>query len=168
MAQLKIGMHVLRADGRYGEITGYHIVPGSAVMYNLTVAYDHTFVVGSGEWVVHNICTTMDARSSNVYNDTLRQEIQPTLDRIQLGMSDPHPNDGSIFENRPDRFGNPIPLPNEQYGYYAEYVHHYQGIMDLPVDIGRGPAGAMRIVMGTGGEIYFSPYHYGLVWYRLY
>jgi len=26
------------------------------VMYNLTVAYDHTFVVGSGEWVVHNTC----------------------------------------------------------------------------------------------------------------
>ncbi|HVB62629.1 MAG TPA: hypothetical protein VNE61_15665 [Ktedonobacteraceae bacterium] len=37
-------------------ITGYRVVPGSALMYNLTVAYDHTFVVGSGEWVVHNDC----------------------------------------------------------------------------------------------------------------
>jgi hypothetical protein len=30
-------MHVLRADGRYGVITGYRIVPGSAVMYSLAV-----------------------------------------------------------------------------------------------------------------------------------
>jgi len=47
-------MHVLRADGRYGVITGYRIVPGSAVMYNLEVQQDHTFVVGADEWVVHN------------------------------------------------------------------------------------------------------------------
>ncbi|MGB8344288.1 MAG: polymorphic toxin-type HINT domain-containing protein, partial [Ktedonobacteraceae bacterium] len=56
VAQLKLGMHVLRADGRYGEITGYRVVPGSAVMYNLEVEQDHTFVVGAGEWVVHNDC----------------------------------------------------------------------------------------------------------------
>lgn len=54
VAQLKIGMHVLRADERYGVITGYRVVPGSAVMYNLEVEQDHTFTVGSGEWVVHN------------------------------------------------------------------------------------------------------------------
>jgi len=47
-------MHVLRADGRSGVITGWKIVPGVKVMYNLEVAQDHTFTVGSGEWVVHN------------------------------------------------------------------------------------------------------------------
>lgn len=42
VAQLKIGMHVLRADGRYGVITGYKVVTGSAVMYNLEIAGSYT------------------------------------------------------------------------------------------------------------------------------
>jgi len=54
VGQLKLGMHVLRADGRYGVITGYKVVPGTKVMYNLEVAQDHTFTVGVGQWVVHN------------------------------------------------------------------------------------------------------------------
>jgi len=29
VGQLKLGMHVLRADGRYGVITGYKVVPGA-------------------------------------------------------------------------------------------------------------------------------------------
>jgi len=70
VAQLKLGMHVLRADGRYGVITGYRVVPGSAVMYNLEVEQDHTFVVGSGEWVVHNSCQPGDVGS---YRDLIRQ-----------------------------------------------------------------------------------------------
>jgi hypothetical protein len=54
VAQLKLGMHVLRADGRYGVITGYKLVPGAKVIYNLEVQQDHTFTVGVGQWVVHN------------------------------------------------------------------------------------------------------------------
>ncbi|MGB8345878.1 MAG: polymorphic toxin-type HINT domain-containing protein [Ktedonobacteraceae bacterium] len=54
VGQLKLGMHVLRADGRYGVITGYRVVPGAKTMYNLEVAQDHTFTVGVGQWVVHN------------------------------------------------------------------------------------------------------------------
>jgi len=29
VGQLKLGMHVLHADGRYGVITGYKVVPGA-------------------------------------------------------------------------------------------------------------------------------------------
>ncbi len=54
--QLVIGMHILRADGSTGIITGWKIVPGTKVMYNLEVAHDHTFTVGDGQWVVHNAC----------------------------------------------------------------------------------------------------------------
>src|SRR5579863_2281152 len=54
VAQLHLGMHVLRADGDVGVVTGWKVVPGTKVMYNLTVAQDHTFTVGTGEWVVHN------------------------------------------------------------------------------------------------------------------
>ena len=56
VGQIKVGMHVLRADGRIGLITNWKLIPGVATMYNLEVANDHTFTVGTGEWIVHN-CT---------------------------------------------------------------------------------------------------------------
>lgn len=58
VAQLKLGMHILQADGHAGVGTGWKIVSGSKMMYNLTVQQDHTFMVGTGQWVVHNTgCT---------------------------------------------------------------------------------------------------------------
>src|SRR5579863_6905220 len=54
VAQITLGMHILQADGQYGVITGWTVVPGVMVMYNLEVAQDHTYTVGVGEWVVHN------------------------------------------------------------------------------------------------------------------
>jgi hypothetical protein len=54
VGQIKLGMHVLRANGTYGVVTGWKVVPGTQVMYNLEVAQDHTFTVGMGQWVVHN------------------------------------------------------------------------------------------------------------------
>ncbi len=54
VGQIKLGMHVLRADGQWGVVTGWKVVAGTQVMYNLEVARDHTFTVGVGEWVVHN------------------------------------------------------------------------------------------------------------------
>jgi hypothetical protein len=56
VGQIKLGMHVLRADGTYGVVTGWKVVPGTQVMYNLEVAQDHTFTVGTEQWVVHNHC----------------------------------------------------------------------------------------------------------------
>jgi RHS repeat-associated protein len=56
VGQIKLGMHVLRADGRIGVVTGWKVVPGTKTMYNLEVAQDHTFTVGAGQWVVHNEC----------------------------------------------------------------------------------------------------------------
>jgi hypothetical protein len=55
-SKVKIGMYVLRADGSVGVVTGWKLVHGTQVMYNLEVAYDHTFTVGVGQWVVHNEC----------------------------------------------------------------------------------------------------------------
>jgi hypothetical protein len=54
VGQMKLGMHVVEADGRVGVITGWKIVPGVKVMYNLEVQQDHTYAVGVGQWVVHN------------------------------------------------------------------------------------------------------------------
>jgi RHS repeat-associated protein len=54
--QLKPGMHVLQANGGYGVVEKQVAVPGIQWMYNLTVAYDHTYVVGTANWIVHNYC----------------------------------------------------------------------------------------------------------------
>lgn len=56
---LKLGMHILRADGSTGVVTGWKRVPGIATMYNLTVEMDHTFTVGIGHRVVHNCGGTL-------------------------------------------------------------------------------------------------------------
>jgi len=67
VSQLTLGMHVLNADGTVGTVTGWKVVPGTQVMYNLDVAQDHTYTVGAGEWVVHN-CSPGDVGS---YKDML-------------------------------------------------------------------------------------------------
>ena len=54
VSQLKPGMHVLEADGRYGAVAKLVVVPGAMWMYNLTVAQDHTYAVGDEQWIVHN------------------------------------------------------------------------------------------------------------------
>jgi guanyl-specific ribonuclease Sa len=72
-------------------------------------------------------------------------DLKPTLDRIASGGKFPHRNDGSIFKSLEGL------LPKQNAGYYNEFVHPTLG--------GKGP-GAMRIVTGQGGEMWFTPDHY--------
>jgi hypothetical protein len=69
VGQITLGMHVQRADGTYGVVTGWKVVAGSEVMYNLEVAQDHTFTVGIQQWVVHNQC------GPNVMEGTTTQDL---------------------------------------------------------------------------------------------
>ena len=147
VGQLKLGMHILRAEGRYGVITGYKVVPGAKTMYNLEVAQDHTFTVGVGQWVVHNFCPI------NKANKAMQRDMQPTIDRIKAGISDPHPNDGSVFQNRD---GDLPPQPSD---YYHEYVVRTPGVS--------GPGPQRLIVGGDFDVMSYSPFHYQLVYYEL-
>jgi hypothetical protein len=54
--RLQSNMHLLSADGKIGTIVTVQPITGVTVMYNLEVASDHTFVVGTGQWIVHNKC----------------------------------------------------------------------------------------------------------------
>ncbi len=72
-------------------------------------------------------------------------DLQPTLDRIERGEKFPHRNDGSTFRNLEKR------LPKQPAGYYTEYVHPTPGI---------GGPGPQRIVMGKGGEAYYTHDNY--------
>jgi len=85
----------------------------------------------------------VDQKTGKIIQSTV--DLGPTLDRIKSGGSFPHRNDGSIFQNRASD------LPQKPAGYYTEYVHPTPGIS--------GP-GPQRIVVGKGGEMYYTVDHY--------
>jgi guanyl-specific ribonuclease Sa len=78
-------------------------------------------------------------------------DLQPTLNRIASGGKFPHKNDGSVFKNFPPKGLTKPLLPLKPQGYYREFVHPTSGV---------NGAGAMRIVIGQGGEMWFTPDHY--------
>jgi RHS repeat-associated protein len=94
VASLKLGMHILQADGHFGTVTGWKIVPGSMLMYNLTVQQDHTYAVGTGQWVVHNDGCTW---SRNITNTT---ELDPNAPS-QLQYNGTISGGGRSGANRP-------------------------------------------------------------------
>lgn len=51
---LQPGEHVVTLSGGAETVAWVRVVPGQADMYNLTVAKDHTYAVGDGQYVVHN------------------------------------------------------------------------------------------------------------------
>lgn len=72
-------------------------------------------------------------------------DLGKTLERIERGESLPHRNDGTFFRNREGL------LPSKPDNYYKEYVHPYEGQ--------RFP-GPHRVIVGSDGEIYYTPDHY--------
>jgi len=92
--------------------------------------------------------TVLEDVTVRSYNNPVykgRIDLSATIDRIKRGERHPHRNDGSTFHNREKR------LPKQAGGYYREFVHPTEGM--------RGP-GPQRIVVGKGGEWYYSPDHY--------
>ena len=71
--------------------------------------------------------------------------LTSSIERIKNGESYPHKNIGIPFQNRENI------LPSRPDGYYKEYVHPTQGINGV---------GGQRIIVGKGGEWYYSPDHY--------
>lgn len=78
-------------------------------------------------------------------------DLKPTLQRISSGSSYPHRNDGSEYKNYPDRASGARLLPRQPSGYYTEYVVPTSGVS--------GPS-VQRVIVGRGGEVYYSPDHY--------
>ena len=54
--RLAEGLHLLDANGDVGVVTQMKRITGTQIMYNLEVANNHTFTVGAGSWIVHNMC----------------------------------------------------------------------------------------------------------------
>lgn len=53
--ELKVGEHIRTADWDYGIVEAVRSVQHPQTMYNLTVDEAHTFFVGGGQWLVHNV-----------------------------------------------------------------------------------------------------------------
>ena len=72
-------------------------------------------------------------------------QARQTLDLIAAGGPYPYPRDGVVFQNR-ERL-----LPRKAGGYYREYT--------VPTP-GEDDRGARRIIVGKGGEAYWTADHY--------
>ena len=90
-----------------------------------------------------------DRDTGTVFEGTV--DLKPTIDRINSCQPFPHRNDGEIFNNYPLPDRTVPELPVRPHGCYREFVHHTPGIA--------GP-GPRRIVVGQGGEWYYTPNHY--------
>ena len=75
----------------------------------------------------------------------LPPEAASTVALIEAGGPFPYDRDGIVFENREGL------LPDESSGYYHEYT--------VPTP-GAGDRGARRIIVGSGGELYWTDDHY--------
>jgi len=71
--ELRIGMHVREADGKYGLVWFTWSISQTQAMYNLTVTTAHTFFVGKGEWLVHNDCESL----ANIAHSAHQQLPEP-------------------------------------------------------------------------------------------
>jgi RHS repeat-associated protein len=85
--------------------------------------------------------------SSEVSGQTGDVDLSSTFTRIQNGLSDPHANDGTTFGNREQI----LPVQSDP-NYYTEFVVRTPGI---------NHAGPRRVITGNGGEVYYTPDHYG-------
>ncbi len=89
---------------------------------------------------------TKDANGFTLVRATqLPKEAQQTLALIDKGGPYPYERDGIVFQNR-ERI-----LPAQASGYYREYT---------VVTPGSSDRGARRIVVGRGGERYYTADHY--------
>ncbi|MEU3271671.1 ribonuclease domain-containing protein [Saccharomonospora sp. NPDC006951] len=75
----------------------------------------------------------------------LPAEATETYELIEAGGPYPHPQDGTVFQNREGL------LPDCEQGYYHEFTVETPGSPDR---------GARRIVTGSGGEFFYTADHY--------
>ncbi len=158
---LRAGDLLLDDDGstvRIGSVQ--RVLQRGVDVHNLTVDDIHTFfvVVGGSSLLVHN---TGPLCNLNLLDDATAAKVETAVDILDANggrlPAQYYRGGGSrhIFENRAVN-GQQL-LPAKGYGYYRE-----AGIEGLvPNAAGTaGVPGANRIVVGNGGEVYFTSDHY--------
>jgi ribonuclease T1 len=98
---------------------------------------------GAGAATVVRDVTVRDLDGRVAYRGDV--DLAPALARIEAGERDAHRNDGGVFGNREGL------LPRREQGYYREYVVRTPGITH---------AGPQRLVIGRGGDVWYTHDHY--------
>ena len=81
---LQIGDDIRNSDGKTGEVESIEAERTSMEMYNLTVDDAHTFYVGDGQWLVHNVdCNWLGSGKAPAWGENLAQ----TADNIYSKLS---------------------------------------------------------------------------------
>lgn len=105
---LQVGEHIRTADWDYGTVESVKNVQQTQPMYNLTVDEAHTFFVGDGQWLVHNVQCDLEFLT-NIADDPLEQN-QAVLERYQegkAGFSGVYDPKNEVFLARPSDSPNP-------------------------------------------------------------
>jgi hypothetical protein len=125
-------------------------------------------IVYDADWNTDNIQVWNRDRNgtwSEVYVGSL--DVSATLDRIRLGdCMRLEQNDGGFFNLRANELPN---IPRMGDNYYMEFVVWFDMDLDAgtyntsahPFDPAVVFPGPMRILLGRGGEVYFTGDHYG-------
>lgn len=156
VSQLKVGMHVLRADGGVGVITGWKRVPGVKTMYNLEVAHDHTFTVGTGQWVVHNTCNPTDEELLSAYETAIATNNADTELEAEAGLLARMYSTVLKFQEKLGTRGDLGEIDVETPGAIIEVKNtgNMRGYMDqiqkLMTDPNRNPSGKPVILYAPG------------------
>jgi ribonuclease T1 len=88
---------------------------------------------------------TTQRRVGTVEINELPREARQTIALIKKGGPYPYKKDGAVFGNFERR------LPLHERGYYREFTVPSPGARDR---------GARRIILGKGGELYYTDDHY--------
>lgn len=154
---LHAGEPVRTLDGQAAIVVWVHTVPGQADYYNLTVADDHTYVVGASRAVVHNdgVCPGDNlpefAKGGKTSGDFIGPDGTPR--RLLSGHSDP-----DIAQQPRTRLPDQMPgMPKSYWNWdhveaHAASLMRLEGIQDADLWI-NNPAGPCAGILGCNAQL---------------
>jgi RHS repeat-associated protein len=139
---LKPGSQLLNREGKNISVQSVRHRKGTVTVYNIEVDRLHSYYVSEIGVLVHDQCAA--PRPLPFRDAALRARVNQVLDNIAAGAKQ-FARDGIEFMNKEGL------LPTKPSGYYQEYTVPTPGVL---------ARGEQRIVVGRGGEAFYTLDHY--------